>query len=257
MSPQLVFCLRTFAAVAVLTPLTSLAALTHSVGAQIQIFIGGDPAFDSNFVEEIDGQDSLDLSLSGGSGSASNSGVVNTRLQGASVGLLATSTSNIQRGGVMVRGFMTDTIIFDLQGAPSAQIPFSISVSGSINGNLWNPGQQCSIQSILGTGSAGTGVVSIADLFGSTYSGVATVFDGQETSFSLNYQLAMTPSAFAPDVAFAEVISNNSADFSWTLPEGVTYESASGVFAPVPIPATAWLLASALGLLGWARRKTA
>lgn len=50
----------------------------------------------------------------------------------------------------------------------------------------------------------------------------------------------------------------NTAQMSVVVPDGVTFTSASGEFlTAVPIPATVWLLGSALGLMGAIRRKLA
>jgi hypothetical protein len=51
-------------------------------------------------------------------------------------------------------------------------------------------------------------------------------------------------------------------DFSWTdattsLPIPVTYNQANVNVAPIPVPAAVWLFGSALGVMGWLRRKAA
>ena len=65
---------------------------------------------------------------------------------------------------------------------------------------------------------------------------------------------------FAPDTRDAWQFDFDSSGLAHNNPKhfgGIVFAVRSGDVAPVPIPAAAWLFGSALGLLGWMRRRSA
>jgi len=217
------------------------------------LFPNGDAAQVSDTVTDTDGATSWDQAFSETDGSTTNRVVTRGNLADGSIRLLAESTGEFANSAAFANGFWSDTLTFDLNGQSFADISFSVRVDGNFSGPLVGASQG-SVQARLGGGFAGTGAIRLDDLFGTTYSGVVRVFDGQQVGVSLRYAIGAVTQNGLTSIAD----SLNSAIWNWDLADGITYTSSSGVFlagiendqdpptTPVPEPSTLGILAAAL-----------
>jgi hypothetical protein len=144
-----------------------------------------------------------------------------------------------------------DTLFFNLpDGVLSAPITLRMNLDGTLVGFGFS-------NVSLSFGPNSTGIVQEpgAEVFNHDFA-VTTVVEqgvGYQAHAWINFQALYDGSGFSE----WNVLSTATA--SLILPEGVTFSSQSGVFLtqPVPLPAALWLLGSAIGFLGWVRRKAA
>ncbi len=168
----------------------------------------------------------------------------------------------------------------------TADIPFSMNVTGVVSGILRD--DFAFARAVVRAVNPGTSSVNIA-FVSFFFDGVAVTTDTTNstgdfdlvvnslTDNNINVTLTATASASFADpsltlaaqlVTWPWVTSNlqlgisnfgSTGRFSIDVPEGLSYTSESGVFLTqaIPVPAAMWLFGSALGLLGWMRRKKA
>lgn len=154
---------------------------------------------------------------------------------------------------------LEDILTFSLpDGLSSALITASLSVMGTGTDCPRTTGYTTvALTDSHGSVSTGSnGLVCTSDFFGESYSVQRSVANGDVMTVFANL--------------YARVVVNGEADWNsafsldvpayltLSMPAGVTFTSQSGVFlttAVVPAPPTVWLLATALGLIGWKSRK--
>ncbi|MCR4347384.1 MAG: VPLPA-CTERM sorting domain-containing protein [Sulfuricaulis sp.] len=177
---------------------------------------------------------------------------------------LANVSSNLQ-----------DVLSFTVSAHTPGRITFTSTVTGSYTENVGSVqfsmggDMTCTSDSCWGNLSGNWG----ADLWGidnggggtTTYTRWIDVADNAlpiTFDFELGASLSGSAKPFVgvfgyPNVASGTIDYLHTAAFGYTLPEGVTFTSASGQFmSPVPVPAAVWLFGSGLlGLIGVARRR--
>ena len=172
---------------------------------------------------------------------------------------LATDTDSVAKATAQ----LFDELLFDLpDGVSTSTVTFTLAVDGIISG------QFNELVDVAELSLACTGVnmgcrspnisdrdsVSILDFVSPTTLSVSLdVFEGQ--LYGLDARVNGFTRAFNPGTDLFDL--SNTARLNVVLEDGVSFSSSSGVLLSViPIPAAAWLFGSALGLLGWMKRRT-
>lgn len=203
-------------------------------------------------------------------------GTMGIYAEASGLGQLLTYYGNIVTAPIAyasARASLQDVLSFTVPAHTPGTITFTATVDGSYTENVGNP-----------QFSMGGDVTCTSDSCWGNLSGDwdGDVWDGETTThtiwldvadsalpFTFDFLLSASLSGHAepfvgvlgyPDVASGTVDYLHTAAFGYTLPEGVSFTSASNQFltATVPLPAAAWLFGSGLlGLVGVARRKHA
>lgn len=230
-----------------IAPVTSHA---YGVRLQGQALLGADPdvvtfdVLEDNGVTSASRDTGVATSSQGGGGTASAFASVDIatgeiKLSGSAEGFaVATAYANFN-----------DTLSFVLApGVTSATIGFVMDVEGS-----------------LGSGAGGISKIQLGGTSVSTIPpggpnpnnplgrlrGEVTILGNTDLALFAEVRATCLSSPCFFDLA------NTASIALEPLPEGVTFTSESGVFTSViPLPAGVWLFGSALGLLGWVKRKT-
>lgn len=171
--------------------------------------------------------------------------------------------------------FTTDAVNPNVMGSEMSAKLLGLSGTGGLVANTlvdvtqYNDGEV----GIQNQGVVGSGVIT------TNASGTLNLFDPANVQVGISVFFSVTPSSptfsFRADLAtssglgFTDPVNQvkqawtdfgNTAQLSLIVPEGVTWQSASGAFlvpAPVPVPAAVWLFGSGLlGLIGIARSKS-
>ena len=93
---------------------------------------------------------------------------------------------------------------------------------------------------------------------GSVWTEVGTIpagNDGQIGVFTYGFDIDAFGFGIADQITFVRLTDSNFGDTS--NPPGSDFDAVGAIQTVIPVPAAAWLFGSALGLLGWLRRKAA
>jgi hypothetical protein len=199
------------------------------------------------------------------SGSDINSVTGNPISAFASANIQTRQIKASSRGGEGVtasgEGQWFDTVFVDASGisGPTFDVQWSYTFDWNRQGDYAFCNQGSGIRMVISGNDVSLSGCEFGNVIGATTSGAFS--DSGFLTFakdvdSISYLAALEASS--PGTLAEEVIMDlsNTASFNLIFPDDVIFSTESGApLTAIPIPAAVWLFGSALGLLGWMRRK--